>query len=195
MAGTHYTLSRDTPHPMTLLKEKACRTCGITKPNTFDFFSKKLWMTRDQFTTLDVCRDCQRAKVSQGMRNTWERKATERAQFHAHQTELAAAAAQAATVAAAQQSALAAELADEDPTITPIPLAQSTEPVAVRFDRIPETRPSQPSAAPAMPAQSGQSAEPDEIRAIDPNDEILTAVDPEEAPPAPEPAQGAAEAY
>lgn len=75
MTGTHYILDRDRPenqNPMDLIKEKACRTCGTVKPNDFKNFGKKLWKTRHDLTTNEVCNACQKAKVSASMKEKWK---------------------------------------------------------------------------------------------------------------------------
>lgn len=75
MPGTHYTLDRDkdsNKNPMDLIKEKACGRCHTVKPNDFRFFGKKLWKTRTDLTTNDICIVCQKAKVSQSMRDRWK---------------------------------------------------------------------------------------------------------------------------
>lgn len=78
MTGTHYTLDRDKPenqNPMDLVKEKACGRCGTVKPNDFKHYGKKLWKTRHDLTTTDICIGCQKAKVSASMKARWaERK-------------------------------------------------------------------------------------------------------------------------
>jgi hypothetical protein len=77
MAGTHYTLSRDqieSKNPMDVIKTKACLRCTAVKPNTFTYFGKKLWQTRQNLTTTDICIACQKAKVSASMKAKWASK-------------------------------------------------------------------------------------------------------------------------
>jgi len=50
---------------------KTCRTCGHVKPNTFEFFGKKIKGTRTNFVTTDVCKICRNANISKGMTKTW----------------------------------------------------------------------------------------------------------------------------
>lgn len=74
MAGTHYTLDRDKPenqHPMAAYKQKPCGRCGTVKPNTFEYFGKKLWKSRTDLTTTDICIQCQKDKVSASMKARW----------------------------------------------------------------------------------------------------------------------------
>jgi hypothetical protein len=92
MAGTHYILDRDrddNKNPMELIKEKPCRTCKVTKPNTFQFFGKKLWKTRYTLTTNEVCIACQKAKVSATMKDRWRQRKTSDSAYEAEQLRMA----------------------------------------------------------------------------------------------------------
>ena len=92
MTGTHYTLDRDrdeNKNPMDRIKEKACRTCGTVKPNTFSFFGKKLWKTRVNLTTTDVCIACQKAKTSASMKAKWAARKQETVEYDAERTRMA----------------------------------------------------------------------------------------------------------
>ena len=92
MAGTHYTLDRDkveNQNPMDLVKEKPCRTCSTVKPNDFKNFGKKLWKTRYDLTTNDVCIACQKAKVSATMKNHWKSRKHADDVYHAEQLRMA----------------------------------------------------------------------------------------------------------
>lgn len=98
MPGTHYILDRDRPenqNPMDRFKEKACGRCGTVKPNTFQFFGKKLWRTRHDLTTTDICMACQKAKVSQSMKDRWKARKSKDENFENEQTRMAFAQAQA----------------------------------------------------------------------------------------------------
>jgi hypothetical protein len=72
MSGTHYTLTRDLDRDRPKLK--ACRKCMAEKPNDFAHFGKKFNGTRDQFTTVDVCKDCTRKAISEGVRKNWRNR-------------------------------------------------------------------------------------------------------------------------
>lgn len=74
MPGTRYTLSRDLPRPEAPAV-KACRDCGVEKPNTFDHFPKVLHGARDKFRTADVCKLCKNAKISRGVSKSREWRA------------------------------------------------------------------------------------------------------------------------
>lgn len=77
MSGSHYTLQRDLINPMDEVKEKACAKCKVVKPNTFKYFGKKLWRTRHEHTTLDVCKQCRNSNISSAMRKLWEHRKAE----------------------------------------------------------------------------------------------------------------------
>lgn len=123
MTGTHYTLDRDrdeSKNPMERIKEKACRTCGTVKPNTFSFFGKKLWKTRVDLTTNDVCIACQKAKTSASMRVKWQQKKQENADYHAERERMAKAAFEAAELVKAQSEA--DTISAQTKAVEPLPL-------------------------------------------------------------------------
>jgi hypothetical protein len=140
MTGTHYTLDRDrddNKNPMDRIKEKACRTCGTVKPNTFSFFGKKLWKTRVDLTTNEVCLACQKAKTSASMKAKWAARKQETAEYWAEQDRMARAANEAQERARAQSEAdtISAQVKaveplpldkDDDDGIRPISLEEST---------------------------------------------------------------------
>jgi len=83
MAGSAYTLDRDRPKPI-VPAEKACLRCEVVKPNTFEFFGKKLSGTRTRFATLDICKVCTNIKRAETRQETHEAKvAYENARFEA----------------------------------------------------------------------------------------------------------------
>lgn len=132
MTGTHYTLDRDrdeNKNPMDRIKEKACRTCGTVKPNTFLFFGKKLWKTRVDLTTNEVCLACQKAKTSASMKAKWQQKKQENADYAAERERMARAAFEAAELAKAQSQA--DTLAAQTQTVEPLPLDED-ESVGIR---------------------------------------------------------------
>lgn len=61
-------LQRDVPNPMAETASKPCRRCGRELPNGFDHFPAKLWRSRDELTTADVCLECRREKLSATLR-------------------------------------------------------------------------------------------------------------------------------
>lgn len=123
MTGTHYTLDRDkdeNQNPMDRIKEKACRTCGTVKPNNFSFFGKKLWKTRIDLTTNDVCLVCQKAKTAASMKAKWAARKQENANYDAERTRVAMATYVAQERAKAQ--AIADTLSDQVKAVEPLPL-------------------------------------------------------------------------
>lgn len=102
MPGTHYTLTREmveSKNPMELIPSKACNRCTTVKPNTFQYFGKKLWQTREHLTTTDVCIACQRAKVSESMRAKWASKKIEGRKYSEEALRMARAAYEASEAA------------------------------------------------------------------------------------------------
>lgn len=123
MTGTHYTLDRDrdeNKNPMDRIKEKACRTCGTVKPNTFSFFGKKLWKTRVDLTTNEVCLLCQKAKTSASMKAKWAARKQETAEYDAERTRMAQAQFEAQERARAQSEADA--ISAQAKAVEPLPL-------------------------------------------------------------------------
>lgn len=141
MTGTHYTLDRDrdeNQNPMDRIKEKACRTCGTVKPNTFKFFGKKLWKTRVDLTTNEVCLACQKAKTSATMKAKWAARKQENDEYTQERVRMARAAHEAQELAKAQETAdtLSAQAkaeerlpldGDDDEVIKPISLEESLD--------------------------------------------------------------------
>lgn len=108
MIGTHYTLDRDrdeNKNPMDLIKEKACLRCGTVKPNDFRFFGKKLWKTRFNLTTTDICCQCQKEKTSASMRARWAERKQETADYQEEKLRMARAQYEAQELAKAQSEA------------------------------------------------------------------------------------------
>ena len=141
MTGTHYTLDRDrveNKNPMDVIKEKACGRCDTVKPNTFKFFGKKLWQTRSNLTTTDICCQCQKERTSASMKAKWAERKQETAEYQEERLRMAKAQYEAAELAKAQseaytlaQQAKAEEVklldVDEDDGIKPISLEQSLD--------------------------------------------------------------------
>ena len=123
MTGTHYTLDRDrdeNKNPMDRIQEKACRTCGTVKPNTFQFFGKKLWKTRVDLTTNEVCIVCQKAKTSASMKAKWATRKQENAEYDAERARMAQATFEAQARARAQFEA--DTLSAQVKAVEPLPL-------------------------------------------------------------------------
>jgi hypothetical protein len=74
---------------MDLVKEKACQRCGTVKPNDFQFFGKKLWKTRHDFTTNKICIKCQKEKVSASMKARWKERKTDSPEFEHERLRMA----------------------------------------------------------------------------------------------------------
>lgn len=123
MPGTHYTLDRDkleNQNPMDLVKEKACGRCDTVKPNNFKYFGKKLWKTRHDLTTNDVCIVCQKAKVSASMRAKWaSRKGTDAA-YDEERLRMARTTFEAAEAAKNKAQAAVDEDLDYNPDVKPV---------------------------------------------------------------------------
>lgn len=141
MTGTHYTLDRDKDenrNPMDVVKEKACGRCGTVKPNDFKFFGKKLWKTRFDLTTTDICCQCQKEKTSASMKARWAERKQETADYQEEKLRMARAQYEAQELAKAQAEAYtlatqakAVEVkpldGEEDDGIKPISLEQAMD--------------------------------------------------------------------
>lgn len=120
MAGTHYTLDRDRPenqNPMDLIKEKACGRCGTVKPNDFKFFGKKLFRTRKDLTTTDICITCQKEKVSASMRAKWKGRKGLEDGYQAEQLRMARTVYEANEAARLKAERVMQELLDDAPGV------------------------------------------------------------------------------
>jgi uncharacterized protein YukE len=132
MAGTHYTLDRDrveNKNPMDLIKEKACERCGTVKPNDFQFFGKKLWKTRHDLTTNDVCLACQRQKVSDSMKARWKARKGADKRYEDEQLRMARTVQEANDALKAKAEKISAlEEAEKNPGVKRLDLADALSP-------------------------------------------------------------------
>lgn len=130
MPGTHYTLDRDRPenqNPMDLVKEKACERCGTVKPNDFRNFGKKLWKTRHDLTTTDVCIACQKKKVSDSMKAKWKSRKGLDEGYQAEQLRMARTIYEASEAAKAKAEKAAQEDAERNPGVKRLDLADALD--------------------------------------------------------------------
>lgn len=130
MSGTHYTLDRDRPenqNPMDLVKEKACRRCQVVRPNNFQYFGKKLWRTRHDFTTNEVCIVCQKAKVSESMKAKWQSRKVVGHDYEAEQVRMARALNEANEAIRAKAEAAAREDAERNPGVRRLELSETMD--------------------------------------------------------------------